>query len=190
MGLSPVSFGVLGLAVALFANGMHLLGAHGSGDEDASAGKTVALVGSTAGAISLMFFTAWLIIGAPFGTKDPALVKTQLLFASLGGKFVFLWIGVAVAQVRGWSLKPIGTMALFLALLHLIEMGILASFGVTLNIVLIELVFVIYVLVLIGFWALIYGRIGARPVGAISVVAAFATLYLEYVVGGILPTPS
>jgi hypothetical protein len=80
-------------------------------------------------------------------------------------------------------------MALFLAFLHLIEMGVLASLGVTLHIILIELVFVIYVLVLIGFWMLIYGRLCARPVGTIAVVAAFATLYLEYVAGGILPTP-
>jgi hypothetical protein len=190
MGLSPVSFGVLGLAMALFANGMHLLGAHsGPGEEEISAGKTVAIVGSTASAISLLFFTLWLLIGAPFGTKDPTLVKTQLLFASLGGKFALLWIAVAVAQVRGWSFKPIGTMCAFLALLHLIEMGILASFGVTLHVVLIEIIFAIYVLVLIGFWLLPYGRIGARPVGVVSVVAAFSTLYLEYVAAGILPTP-
>jgi hypothetical protein len=193
-GLSPVSFGVLGLAMALFANGVHLLGAHSSPDdtdeETASAGKTVALVASAASAISLFFFTIWLIVGVPFGAEDPTTVKIQILYASLGGKFAFLWIGVAFAQVFGWSFKPIGTMCAFLAMLHAMEMGMLASFGTSLHIALIEVVFFIYILVLIGFWLLPYGRISARKVGAISVIAAFATLYLEYVAGGILPIPT
>jgi hypothetical protein len=152
-------------------------------------GKTVALVGSIGGAVSLLFFTIWLIVGAPFGNEDPDAVRTQLLFASLGGKFALLWIGVTMAQVRGWSLKPIGTMCALLAVMHMIEMGILASWGVTLHIALMEVVFGIYVLVLIGFFLLPYGRIGVRPVGAISVIASIATLYLVYVAGGILPTP-
>lgn len=190
-GLSPVSFGVVGLAVALYANGVHLLGAHPGedGGEDVSAGKTVAIVASAAGAVSLLFFTFWFVIGAPLGTEDPQLVKIQLLFATLGGKFGLFWIGVATAQVFGWSFKPIGTMCLFLAVMHVIEMIILASWGLTLHILIIEAVFAIYVLVLLGFWALPYGRASARSVGAISVIGGFATLYLVYVAGGIVPTP-
>jgi len=191
MGLSPVSVGVVGLATALFVNGMQLLGAHDGPDDDATSGKAVALVGSIGGAITLGFLALWLVIGAPFGTDDDDTVKTQLLYASLSTKFVLLWIGVSFAQLRGWSLKPIGSMCGFLAILHVIEMIILPTLGtgLTLHIALVEIVFAIYVLVLLGFCALAYGRIGARPVGAISVVAAFATLYLEYVSGGILPTP-
>ncbi len=190
-GLSPVSFGLVGLAIALFANGVHLLGAHPGedGGEDVSAGKTVAIVGSVAGAVSLLFFTLWFIIGAPFATEDPQLVKVQLLFATLGGKFGLFWIGVATAQVFGWSFKPIGTVCLFLAVMHVIEMIILGSWGLTLHIILMEFVFASYVLVLLAFWALPYGRAGPKVVGTITVVSAFATLYLVYVAGGIVPTP-
>jgi hypothetical protein len=191
MGLSPVSVGVVGLATALFANGMHLLGAHGGPDDDATSGKTVALVGSLGGAITLAFLAVWLVVGAPFGTDDPDTVKTQLLYASLSIKFALLWIGVTAAQLRGWSLKPIGTMCGFLAILHVIEMMILPTLGTgfTMHIALTEVVFAIYVLVLLGFCALPYGKVAARTVGITSVVAAFATLYLEYFSGGILPTP-
>ena len=191
MGLSPVSVGVVGLAMALFANGMQLLGAHDGPDDDATSGKTVALVGSLGGAITLAFLAGWLVVGAPFGTDDSDTVKTQLLYASLSAKFALLWIGVSFAQLGGWSLKPIGTMCAFLAVLHVIEMVVLPTLGtgLSLHIAIVELVFLIYVLVLLGFWALPYGRVGPRPVGVVSVVAAFATLYLEYVSGGILPTP-
>jgi hypothetical protein len=191
MGLSPVSVGVVGLAMALFANGMHLLGAHNGPDDDATSGKTVALVGSVGGAITLAFLAVWLVVGAPFGTDDADTVKTQLLYASLSIKFTLLWIGVTAAQLRGWSLKPIGTMCAFLAMVHVIEMMILPTLGtgLTAHIFLTEVVFAIYVLVLLGFAALPYGKVGPRAVGMISVVGAFATLYLEYFSGGILPTP-
>jgi hypothetical protein len=191
MGLSPVSVGVVGLAMALFANGMQLLGAHDGRDDDATSGKTVALVGSLGGALSLGFLAIWLVVGAPFGTDDADTVKTQLLYASLSMKFALLWTGVTAAQLWGWSLKPTGTMCAFLAMMHVIEMLILPSLGtgLTTHILLTELVFVIYVLVLLGFWALPYGKVGPRAVGVTSVVGAFATLYLEYFSGGILPTP-
>jgi hypothetical protein len=193
MGLSPVSVGVVGLAMALFANGAQLLGFHNQSQEDeATTGLTVAMVGSVAGAITLGFLALWLVIGAPFGTDDPNTVQTQLLYASLSAKFALLWIGVTAAQLRGWSLKPIGTMCAFLAVLHVLEMIRLATLdpGLTTHVWLVEAVFANYVLVLLGFFALPYGRVSARAVGIVSFVAAFATLYLEYVAGGIINPPS
>ncbi len=73
--------------------------------------------------------------------------------------------------------------------MHVIEMLILASWGLTLHIILMEIVFASYVLVLLAFWALPYGRAAPRVVGTITVVSAFATLYLVYAAGGIVPTP-
>lgn len=192
MGLSPVSVGVVGLAMALFANGMQLLGAHNQTPEDEqTTGQSVAVVGSVAGAITLGFLALWLVIGAPFGKEGTDVVKTQLLYASLSTKFALLWIGVTVAQIRGWSLKPIGTMCAFLAVLQVAEMIMLATLepGLTTHVWLVEIVFGIYVLVLLGFWALPYGRASARTVGLISLIASFATLYLEYVSGGIIDPP-
>lgn len=186
MGLSPVSFGVVGLAVAFLANGMQLLGAHGKGEEAISSGKTVAVVGSIAAAISLLFFTVWYIVGAPFGNTDAHLVSVQLLFATLGGKFGLLWIGVAAAQLKGWSFKPIGTMCAFLSVMHIIEMAILAKWGLNLTSGLLEVVFAIYLPVLWGFALLPYGKFSARLLGWICLIAAFATLYTVYVPSGIV----
>jgi len=191
MGLSPLSFGVVGLAMALFGNGLPLLGIDDKplGEGQPSPTKTVAVVASFAGAVTLTFFALWLIIGAPFGTTDPAAVRTQILFASLGGKFGMLWIGVFIVQIMGWDMRPIGSMCLLLALLHVIEMVILASWGVTTHIAIIEVVFAVYVLVLLGFWALTHGKIGPRPVGWICMIGTLGTLYLQFVAGGVLPTP-
>ena len=193
MGLNPLSFGIMGLALALFANALPLLGIAAEPLEEGghSPTKTTAVIGSLAGAISLTFFALWFIIGAPLGTADPVLVRLQILFASLGGKFGLLWIGVTIVQIRGWDLRPVGTMCLFIALIHVIEMVILPTLvPVTLNIILIEVVFVSYVLVLLGFWAVIHGKIAPKPVGWILLIATVGTLYIQFIASGVVPLVS
>jgi hypothetical protein len=122
--------------------------------------------------------------------EDPVLVRLQILFASLGGKFGLLWIGVTVAQILDWDLRPVGTMCLLLALIHVIEMIILPSLvPVDLNIILIEVVFASYVLVLLGFWAVTHGKIAPKPVGWILLIATVGTLYIQFVASGVVLIP-
>ena len=194
--MNPLSLGIMGLALALFANALPLLGIDAAPLKEGghSPGKTVAVVGSLAGAITLTFFALWFIIKAPFGMEDPILVRLQTLFASLGGKFGLLWIGVTLAQILGWDLRPVGTMCLLLALIHVIEMIILPSLALPagftiLNIILIEVVFVSYVLVLLGFWAVTHGKIAPKPVGWILLIATVGTLYLQFVASGVVLIP-
>jgi hypothetical protein len=190
--MNPLSFGIMGLALALFANALPLLGIDAAPLKEGghSPGKTVAVVGSLAGAITLTFFALWFIIKAPFGMEDPVLVRLQILFASLGGKFGLLWIGVTVAQILDWDLRPVGTMCLLLALIHVIEMIILPSLvPVDLNIILIEVVFASYVLVLLGFWAVTHGKIAPKPVGWILLIATVGTLYIQFVASGVVLIP-
>jgi hypothetical protein len=190
MGLNPLSFGIMGLALALFANALPLLGVAAEPLEEGGHAptKTVAIVGSLSGAITLMFFALWFIIGAPFGTEDSVLVRLQTLFASLGGKFGLLWIAVTVVQIKGWDLRPIGTVCLLLALIHVIEMIILPILvPVTANIVIIEIVFVSYVLVLLGFWAVIHGKLSPKPQGWIMLISTVGTLYIQFIASGVLP---
>ena len=190
--MNPLSFGIMGLALALFANALPLLGVNAAPLKEGghSPGKTVAVVGSLAGAITLTFFALWFIVKAPFGLEDPVLVRLQILFASLGGKFGLLWIGVTVAQILDWDLRPVGTMCLLLALIHVIEMIILPTLvPVDLNIILIEVVFASYVLVLLGFWAVTHGKIAPKPVGWILLIATVGTLYIQFVASGVVPLP-
>lgn len=190
--MNPLSFGIMGLGLALFANALPLLGVGATPLKEGghSPGKTVAVVGSLAGAITLTFFALWFIIKAPFGLEDPVLVRLQILFASLGGKFGMLWIGVTIVQILGWDMRPVGTMCLLLALIHVIEMIILPTLvPVDLNIILIEVVFASYVLVLLGFWAVIHGKIAPKPVGWILMIATVGTLYIQFVASGVVPLP-
>lgn len=189
--LSPISFGVVGLTIALFANGLPLLGIDPPVEGEPSPTKTVAIVGSFAGAFTLTFFALAMILGHPFGTTDPAAVRTTILFGSLGGKFGMLWTGVFITQIKGWDMRPIGSMCLLMALLHATEMGILAYYGpITTHLVIIEVVFAVYVLVLLGFWAVTHGKIGPKPVGWICMLGALGTFYLQFVAGGVLPQPA
>jgi hypothetical protein len=189
--LSPISFGVVGLAMALFANGLPLLGVDAPQEGQPSPTKTVAMVGSFAGAFTLIFFALAIILGHPLGTTDPAAVRTQILFASLGGKFGLLWIGVFITQAMGWDMRPIGSMCLLMALLQATEMGILAYYGpITTHLVIIEVVFTVYVLVLLGFWAVTHGKVGPKPVGWICMLGTLGTFYLQFVAGGVLPQPA
>lgn len=190
--MNPLSFGIMGLALALFANALPLLGVGATPLKEGghSPGKTVAVVGSLAGAITLTFFALWFIIKAPFGLENSVLVRLQILFASLGGKFGLLWIGVTIAQILGWDLRPVGTMCLLLALIHVIEMIILPTLvPVDLNIILIEVVFASYVLVLLGFWAVTHGKIAPKPVGWILLIATVGTLYIQFIASGVVPLP-
>ncbi len=190
--MNPLSFGIMGLALALFANALPLLGIGAAPQQEGghSPAKTVAVVGSLAGAITLTFFALWFIIKAPFGMEDPVLVRLQILFASLGGKFGLLWIGVTFVQIKGWDLRPVGTMCLLLALIHVIEMIILPTLvPVNLNIILIEVVFLSYVLVLLGFWAVTHGKIAPKPVGWILLIATVGTLYIQFVASGVVLIP-
>ena len=79
-GLSPVALGITGLQFALFANAFYLLGIDSDAkDQHSSPARTVG-AGSLSGALSLLFASAWFVIGAPFGREGQA-ASVQLLFS-------------------------------------------------------------------------------------------------------------
>ena len=188
MGLDPLSFGIMGLALALWTNGLALLGYGSEPAEGNTSAKSYAVLGSMAGAIGLGFFTLWHIIGAPGGGGP-----LEIMFASLGGKFALLWTGVTIVQLKGWDMRPVGTMCLLLAIIHAYESlllpGLLADVGVAMNLtfILLEVVFVIYILVLLGFWLVTHGKIGVRPVGWVCILGTIGSLYVQFMVSGVVP---
>jgi len=53
----------------------------------------------------------------------------------------------------------------------------------------VNLVLASYVVLLIMFNRVLYGKIGARPVGLWLIVTVIGTFYLQFFGGGIFPTP-
>lgn len=188
-GLNPLAFGITGLQFALFGNGFLLLGI----DSDSAPGqpspaKTVGVAASLIGGIALTFQALWFIVGAPFG-REGAAVPVQLTFSAIAAMYAFIWLGAGITQMLGWDLRPIGNIALLCLILQLIEMAVIASWGLTTHLVLVEVVLLSYVLVLAGFWAATHGKVSTRPVGVLCLVAFVLTLYLQFWASGILPTP-
>jgi hypothetical protein len=189
-GLSPVALGITGLQFALFANALYLLGIDSDRPEGQSdPAKTVGVAGSLIGALGLLFASAWFVIGAPFGREGQA-AAVQLLFTIITGMYGFIWLGAAFAQIFGWDLRPVGNLALLCLIIQVFAMVVLASWGITLNTLLIELVWFSYVLVLAGFWAATHGKISTRLVGYACLLAFVLDFYPHFWASGILPAPS
>jgi hypothetical protein len=113
------------------------------------------------------------------------------LFSAISGMYGLLWLGAAVVQARGWDMRVIGNLALLCIILQVVEMALLASYRAeaalpSAHFVIVELVLASYVLVLYGFWAVTHGRIAAKTVGWLCMLAAAGTLYIMVYGGGLL----
>jgi len=194
MALAPITLGMVGLLFALWANGMQLLGVDAKPIDDqvddADGARAVAIAGSAMGAVTLLFMATWLVMAAPLGDA-PVAIQLGLLFSAISGMYGLLWLGAAVVQARGWDMRVIGNLALLCIILQVVEMALLASYRAeaalpSAHFAIVELVLASYVLVLYGFWAVTHGRIAARTVGWLCMLAAAGTLYIMVYGGGLL----
>lgn len=94
-------------------------------------------------------------------------------------------------QVLNYDLRPVGNLCLLVASLQVIHMvGVARILGTdTVNVWIVQAVLASYVILLVMFWAVTYGRIQARPVGAWLIVTVVGTTYLQFWAGGIFPVP-
>lgn len=192
-GLAPISYGMMGLSFALFLNALALFGYDAKpakeGAPDPS--RTIAIIGSLSGAITLFFMPTWFVVGAPFGTTGPA-VAVQQLFTITPLMYGLIWLGLAYVQWYGLDVRYIGNSALVCFFYQIIFMGIygyLIGWKFTANDALIEFTLLAYTCALIGFWAVTHGKISAKAQGWILVWAGIMTVYLMLFPGGILPPP-
>ncbi len=188
--MNPLVLGMTGLNFALWANALYLLGV---ADKPVSEGapspaKTVALGGTVMGAATLLFASVWFIVGRPLGAE---LVEATVILAGITGMYGLLLLGVFLAQVLGLDGRPLGHLCLMVAAFQLIYLAAVArTFGLTsVHVWLVEAVLASYVVLLVLFWALFYGRISARPVGIWTVVSGIGTVYLQYWASGVFPPP-
>ena len=186
--MNPIAFAMTGLLFGLWANAFALLGigAAPAKEGDVSPVKTVAVCGLTA-AITLIFMAIWLTAAEPFGKAAPV----NVLFAAIGGMFGLLWIVVFAVQWFGLDGRPAGNICLLLAImqvLHMIAVAIvLGTAGI--HIWIVQITLASYVVLLLLFWKLFYGKVAAPTVGWWALLTCIGTAYLLWFGGGILPTP-
>jgi len=190
LGLAPVALATVGLQFALFVNALALLGidAAPAAEGQPSPAKSVGAAASLAGGITLIFASMWFLIGAPLG-REGAAVPVQLTFSAITGMYGLLWLGLAIVQMMGWDARPVGNTALISAVIQVIEMIIIAGWGLTLHLTLVEIVLLSYVVVLVGFWAVTHGRLAPRIQGYLLLIGVVTTFYLMFWASGILLPP-
>jgi len=179
---------MVGLQFALFLNAFPLLGIDSDEGQSGPPARSVGAVGSLLGAISLLFMSFWFIIGAPLG-KDGINPQVQLTFSLISGMYGLLWLSVALVQMKGWDIRPLGNAALIAAVMQVIAMVVLVTWGLNLTLTLIEIVLGIYVLVLLGFWGVTHGKFSAKGEGWLLLLAVLGTFYLQFWASGIWPVP-
>lgn len=196
MSLPPITIGMVGLAFALWGNGLLSLGvdAEPATEGGPSPAKAVAVTASAIGAMTLIFTSVFLVIAAPLGTT-PILVQLQLLFSAITGMYGLQFLGTAVVQVLDWDVRAIGNIALLGVPLQIIEMVLLASYagpaGIsTTHLVLQELVLAAFTVAGFAIWLGTHGRLSGRWVGVTIMAAFVGTLYFLFFAGGLVAPPA
>jgi hypothetical protein len=147
----------------------------------------VGAAGSLIGAISLVVTAIWFGWVQPFGGTG-----ADFLFSLTTGMYGLLWIGVFAVQVFDFDWRPIANLTLLVAINQVIGIvGVFSLLGTaSVHVWIVQAVLASYIVLLIMFNRLLYGKLAARPVGWWLIVTAIGTLYLQFFGGGVFPTPS
>jgi uncharacterized membrane protein len=191
MSLSPVTFGMVGLAFALWGNALANFSAGSDADDTR---KSVAAAASLVGAVTLLFTSGFLIVAAPLGTEEPA-VKLQILFSAITGMYGLQFLATTIVQFKGYDPRPLGNFALLTVPIQIIEMVLLAGFAAAAgmsrtHILLQELTLGAFALAGLAIWAGTHGKLPGRVVGSSIIAALIGTLYFMFFAGGLIPAPS
>jgi hypothetical protein len=196
MSLPPIAIGMVGLAFALWGNGLLNLGVDAEPQHDgaASPAKSVAVASSLIGAITLLFTSVFLIVAAPLGTA-PIAIKLQLLFSAITGMYGLQFLATTIVQLNGWDPRPIGNFALLTVPIQIVEMVLLAQYakpaGISMtHLVAQEVTFAAFVLAGIAIWRGTHGKLSSRVVGCSIMLAFVGTLYFLFFAGGLIEPPA
>jgi len=114
----------------------------------------------------------------------------QVMFSAISGMYGFLFLGFGVVQMAGWDVRPVGNVALLSAILQAIEIVVIAArWPLNVNNILTEIVLIVYVIALIGFWRTTHGKQTPRVQGFLLLAAWLGTFYFMIWAGGLLPAP-
>jgi hypothetical protein len=187
---------MVGLSFALWGNALANFGVDAGPDDNGGQDptKTVAVVASLVGAISLLFMSTFLVIAAPLGTEGPV-VQLQLLFSAITGMYGLQFLATTIVQLKGYDPRPLGNFALLTVPIQIIEMFLLAEFArlagsSTIHIVLQEMVLGAFALAGLAVWAGTHGRTTGKVVGTTIMLAFLGTLYFMFFAGGLIAPPA
>jgi len=187
--MNPIAFAMTGLIFGLWLNAFALLGIGATPAKEGAVSpvKTVGAAGSLVAAITLVFMAVVLTVGQPFGAGEPI----NFLFAAIGGMYGLLWIGVFAVQWFELDGRPVGNLCLLMAILQVIQIIALATITgmATAHMWIVALVLATYIVLLLLFWGLFYGKVSAPLTGWWALVTVVGTAYLLFFGGGIFPTP-
>ena len=189
--LAPITLGMVGLQIALFVNALALFGVDGEPAEEGGPNPaiSVGMGASLMAAISLLFMAFFLLIGTPFGTEGIA-AEIQIMFSAISGMYGFLFLGFGFVQIKGWDVRPIGNVALVAAIMQILEILVIAfRWGLSFGNILTEIVLILYVLALLGFWRTTHGKQSPKVQGWLLILAWLGTFYYMFWSGGLLPAP-
>ncbi len=188
--MDPLVLGLTGLNFALWANALSLLGvaAEPASEGAPPPGRTVATAGTIMGGSMLLFASIWFIVGKPLGAEA---TEATAILAGITGMYALLLTGVFLAQILSLDVRPLGNLCLLVAAFEIIYLVALArTLGLeTIHLKIVAGVLSSYVVLLVLFWALFYGRIRARLVGVWLIVTVIGTTYLQFWAGGVFPPP-
>ena len=188
--MNPIAFAMTGLNFALWLNAFNLLGIGAAPAKEGavSPAKTVGAAGSLIGAITLIFTAIWFVTGQPFGKEAGAV---HALFSSITGMYGLFWIGVFAVQVFDFDWRPVANLCLLVAINQVIQIiGVFSLLGTaSVHVWIVNVVLASYIVLLVMFNRLLYGKLAARPVGWWAIVTVIGTLYLQFFGGGIFPQP-
>lgn len=196
MALSPVTFGMVGLAFALWGNALANFGAYATPKDQAASDptKTVAAAASLIGAVTLLFTSTFLLIAAPLGSS-PHVEQLQILFSAITGMYGLQFLATTIVQFKGYDPRPLGNFALLTVPIQLAEMVLLAKFASAAgmsgtHIVLQELTLGAFALAGLAIWAGTRGWFTGKLVGSAIMAAFVGTLYFMFFAGGLIPPPA
>jgi hypothetical protein len=188
--MNPMGFAMTGFGFALWLNACYLLGLGAPVKvEGTGYTKTVGIAGSLAGAITLIFAAIWFVVGEPFGGREAA--RLHALFSSITGLYGLLWLGMFAVQVFNLDWQPIANLFLLAAFMQAVEIvAVFRELGMaSVHIWITNGAFAAYIVWLVMYARMLYGRAAARTVGWWSIVALIGTLYLLFIGGGIFRHP-
>jgi hypothetical protein len=187
--MNPLTFAMAGILIGLWVNAFALLGIDAKPAKEGAVSpiKTVAMSGSLLAVVSLLPAAIWFFAGEPFGADEPV----NVLFAGIVGTFALIWIGVFAQQWFDLDGRPVGNMCLLCAIMLIIFMigiaRILRVVGV--HVWLVQLGMATFVVLLLLFWGLYYGKVSPRLAGWWTLVCCISVAYFLWFGGGIFPVP-
>jgi cytochrome bd-type quinol oxidase subunit 2 len=192
--LNPITFAFIGLFIGLWIEGMAFLGAYPEQEGAAPVSPTLALGGFLLAGTTMLLGSLWLVLSTrvPAEGNPLALAQIPLLLSGILGVYGFVLLVAGIAQFNGWDLRPVGQMAIAAAILQAfmtpaLVIALAAALGPSGLVTGLTIALVIFIVLLVGLFLLVNGKLGVKPVGAVCLLASLAALWVAVGFTGAVP---